>query len=203
VANIIDMFIDTTGSSTLRNDAIFAQAGVLVNQWKVDVLPKLSVLYTFERVSWVDLDEDDGSTGQRTTSTGITLPLPGGDSLTPFPANVAVLVKKITDGGRGRRKGRMYIVAATEPETSSTAPNIQDPTVVTALQTSMNSFLGNVNQDAGTFGYGSRMCVTHILTREPPTKPGVPGAPLTGDHKNVNSLQVDNLLATQRRRLRP
>lgn len=203
VANVLDMEIDTTGSATLRGDAIQNQAGILINQWKTDILPKLSLLYTFEMVSWVDLDEDDGSTGFRTVSGATTLPLPGGDSLSPMPAQVSVLIKKNTDGGRGRRKGRLYLAGVTEPETQSTTPNILDPTVVTALNTSFTAFLGNINQDAGTFDFGSRLVVVHILTRAPVElgkKP--PGAPLTGDFKRVNSMGADSLLATQRRRLR-
>jgi hypothetical protein len=203
VANIIDMQIDTTGSTTTRADAIFDQCGILLNQWHTDILPLLSILYTAQNVSWVDLNSDSGTVGSRNVSGGHTWPTAGGDSLSPMPAQVAVLVRKNIDSIRGARKGRLYLAGVTEPETSSTVPNIVDPTVITTLNTKLATFLTAVNQTAGALEYTSKMAVTQILTYaplEPGQKP--PGSPATGTHHFVKSLVADNLLATQRRRLR-
>lgn len=203
VANMIDMTVDTTGVITDRADAITDQAGVLLNQWTTDILPSLSILYFADSVSWIDLNSETGSVGSRTVSGGNTWPKAGGDSLSPMPGNVAALVHKSTTSSRGARAGRMYLPGVTEPETGSTTPNILDPTVVTALNTKLSQFLGNINQSSPGDGYSSDMCVVHILTRaplEPGQKP--PGSPATGTSSKVSGMTVDTRLATQRRRLR-
>jgi hypothetical protein len=203
VANVIDMTIDTTGVITNRADAISDQCGVLLNQWHTDILPSLSILYFADSVSWLDLNSEDGSVGSRTTSGGHTWPAAGGDSLSPMPGNVSALVHKSTTSARGARQGRMYLPGVTEPETQSTTPNTLDPTVVTALNTKLSAFLGNINQSSPGDGYSSDMVVVHILTRaplEPGQKP--PGSPATGNSSKVSGMTVDTRLATQRRRLR-
>jgi hypothetical protein len=70
-------------------------------------------------------------------------------------------------------------------------------------QTRFTAFLGDTNQTTLSGGdASSEMVVTQILTRAAP-KPGQEiGTPLTGVGRKVNSLTVDPLLATQRRRLR-
>lgn len=203
VANVVDYHIDTTGSTMDRDTAVFNQCGIVLNQWHTDILPLLSILYSAVSVSWVDLNSAAGTVGVRNVSGGHTWPAAGGDSLTPMPAQVAVLCQKNINSVRGARKGRMYLAGVTEPETSSTAPNILDPTVLATLNTKLASFKTNTEQDPSSSAHSSKLVVVHI-TSYAELKPGQkpPGSPATGEYHTVQSFVANTLLATQRRRLR-
>lgn len=197
IANVLDMFIDTTGSSMAREDAIIDQAGVLVENWAGDLLVFQSNQLTFDSVSWVDLDESDGSTGMTTTGGSITLPDPGGSATGALPTNVAGLVRKnLATTGRGFRSGRMFLAGLVESQTTVGNGNLIEPANITTLNAGLASFLGDINQDGTTSTYDSRLVVVHITSRD------ADGRPLTGDSREVGSLIIDQLLATQRRRLR-
>ena len=95
----------------------------------------------------------------------------------------------------------MYVTGMTETFTDGTNANNVEATYLPILQDAFSDFLDNINQtDGGPTVYTSHMCVVHILTRDDPTRPGVPGTPLTGDHTNVSELVVDGTWAYQRRR---
>jgi len=206
VANVVHMKIDTTGSVIDRTNAVNAMAGIVLNEWTDHLLPKQAAAYTAESVSFVDLDSADGSVGSRTQTAEQTWPKPGTGGTLPFPGNVALLVRKNLNGQRGVRKGRMYICGIQEADTVSPAQNELVAAAVTSWQTNMTNWFGSMNQtDQGPLGYNARLCIAHILTREPPSnpnKPWIPGNPLTGVAIEVTSLSVDKTLATQRRRLR-
>jgi len=205
VANVLHYFIDTTGSTKSRETACFEMAGVVINQWKADMMTYVGNAYTFTEVSWVDLDSANGTVGSRTQTATTTLPFSGAYGTSGMPGNVSILVRKNLNGRRGVRKGRIYIVGAIESDTAASLNNTLSPTMVTNWQTKVTNFHGNSNQtDQGPLEYNARMCIAHILTREPPPadKPWLPGNPLTGEAIEVNSLSVDATLATQRRRLR-
>lgn len=193
VANIFDFQIDTTGAVESREEAIEAMAGILINEWCDSVLPRLSSGYSFQGVSWVDLDAADGTTGERTSTSQESLPQTGGQGGDMSTSNTAVLVRKNTVSRRGARSGRSYIGPLSELQVSS---NVLVPAEATAWQTAMNAFLGDTNQGPDFGNYTSAMAVVHILTRDSE------GNPLTGDFTPVSSLAVQGTLATQRRRLR-
>lgn len=193
VANIIDMFIDTTGAAQDRDDAIFDQAGILINEWSDHVLPRLSNSYIAQNVAWVDLDSATGTTGSRNTTGQEVWPQAGVVSSEALVRNAAVLVRKVSTSARGSRNGRMYIGPISE---SQAAASNLDATALAGWQGDMTSFLGNINQAPLPGTYSSEMVVTHILTRD------ADGNPLTGNSTPVSTLAVQQLLATQRRRLR-
>jgi len=210
-ATVLDYFIDTTGGTAGRTEAIDAMAGILINEWNDSLLPVQSSAWVFQKVSWVDLDEEDGVTGERNTSGSITLPKPGAITFNQGSANVAVLVKKVIDRKRGARSGRIYVPGFEEGMTGSTTGNEIQTANLTSWQTKCAAFLGDTNQSGGLVAgqpYDSWMVVSHILTRGPDKVFGgryphtEPGDPLTGEPLKVKSLQVQATLATQRRRIR-
>jgi hypothetical protein len=203
VANVLAYDVQPSSVLEPRHTAIDAMAGILINEWTDSVLPLTNSAYSAESVSWIDLNSEDGDIGTRSSSGGTVWPRAGGALNASMPGNVAMLVRKNVSAARGIKKGRMYLVGVDETSTLNPAQNTLMAAVVTSWQTKMNSFLGDTNQVAGGVGsYDSYMVVIHVLTRNPPTKPGRVGSPLTGQGHKVSSLTVDSLLATQRRRLR-
>jgi len=203
IATIICMHIDTTGTIQQRSDAVAAMAGIVLNQWDQDLLPTICGTYTANSVSWVDLNSATGSVGSRSSTSTHTWPKNGGNTIAASPGNVCALVHKNLTSTRGSRRGRLYMPGVAESFTDPGVPNQLTTSAVTAYNTALTSFLGNLNQTAqGPFNFDARMAVPHILTREAPTKPGVPGKPLTGEGILVTGLTMDGTLATQRRRLR-
>ena len=203
VANIIDMHIDTTGSTHSREEVIPDQAGIILNQWTSDILPNISYAYVAESVSWLDLNSDDGTVGERSSSGGHNWPTPGGFTGSSMPGNVAILVRKLISGGRGSKNGRMYLVGVDESYTFAEFNNIT-ASILATLNTKVSHFLDNINQSVGLNeqNYTSLMVVSHILTRYPPKANQEVGSPHTGIGHGVQNLVVDSTLATQRRRLR-
>ena len=197
VVNIVDMQIDTTGSIMSRETAVFNQAGQLINAWVDQMLPALSDDLVFDSVSWVDLDEPDGSTGSRVTTSEHSLPLPGQSAAGTFPGNVSMLVTKQIEGNRARRNGRMYVAGLNESVTGIGDPNRIEAATVTAFQTRVSDFQSQIESGpAGADSYDSQMVVTHITERD------AEGNPTAGVYSPVVSLIPNALLATQRRRLR-
>lgn len=211
-ANVIDYFIDTTGSWEERADACDKMCGIVLNEVNDSWLPQIVNTWSFLKVSYVDLDQDDGPTGERNTSGAITLPKPGTKSGETMPANTSVLVRKVINRQRGARVGRIYIAGVPELDTTQPVLNVLESTKMAAWQTKMTAFLGDTNQNNQPFlggTYNSWMVVSHITSRGAPktktTKYGpvsYPGEPLTGQALKVTGLAVDSRLATQRRRLR-
>ena len=105
VVNVLDINISDVVNGS-RDDAVATCAGDLINQWADHVLPLVTDEYSFDSVSWVDLDSIDGSTGERSSTDGTTLPEVGGDTGACMPGGVALLVRKIGSGGRRERNGR-------------------------------------------------------------------------------------------------
>lgn len=195
-ANILDFRIDTTGSTESREEAIEAMCGIIINEWSDHVLPQVCAPYTATSVSWVDLDEEDGSTGSRTSTGQETWPKVATRSGTPAPANTSVLVTKVGSSRRGQRNGRLYLAGPPEGEVGT--QNLTS-TYQAAVQASMESMLGNMNQSETTLGeYESYMVIVH--TRDVGT-PGNPDIVFTGS-SDVSALSVSGTAATQRRRLR-
>lgn len=198
VTNVFDMRIFNPGATVTRAESVEDQAGVFVNQWANDILPQMVNNYSFEQVSWVDLNSADGTVGIRTSTGTETLPQAGGSASQPMPTNVATLVRKLTVSSRGARKGRTYWYGANELATEDPNINTILAATVTGFQASWNNFFGNINQDASglLFNYDSRLCVVHITERD------ADGHPTAGVSTDVSAFSVQATLATQRRRLR-
>jgi hypothetical protein len=193
VVNIVDMKIDTTGTPSDRGVACFDQAGIIINEWSDSILTKLAPQYSALSVSWVDLDDAEGSTGERSTTSEDTWPQTGGNASSAFPGNVALRVNKNIIAKRGQRQGRMYLCGIAEGFSSTAEPNMIVPGNVAELNTALASFLGDINQEQGGgvgTSYSSEMVVLHTA------------AGLYTDFSVVQSLTCDQYLASQVRRIR-
>lgn len=196
VSNIWDVNISDLGIGTSRAEAIENHAGQIINAWCELILPALSSEYSFIEVSWLDLDDIDGSTGSRSSTDDFTLPLPGGGSASGLVANVSVLVKKAVSAGRSARSGRAFVAGYPENTTAGDANHV-DPTVLASYQGNWDDFLDAIGEDLdGTIVYSPDLNVVHITARDGD------GHPTEGEGIHVTALQVQSLLATQRRRLR-
>jgi hypothetical protein len=190
-ANVLHFDIDTDIGDA-RADAIRDQAKVLNNEWIDHWAPILNQNVRFDRTSYVDLDSLTGITGDSTqVDAPRVLPSFGAKTADPSAANLAVLVRKNVSGGRSARPGRIYVLGLQEADADG---NNLFPTIASGWQAGMTNWLNAVNQESsglpGGATYSSRLAVTHVPATSPPTF-GV-----------VQSLSVDSLLATQRRRLR-
>ena len=199
VANIIDMRIDTTGSVISRHDAILDQAAKIIDGWDDRIRISQADDLSCNSVSWVDLDEADGETGERSVTSATTWPAVGGGGSAPFSANVAVLITKtLEQSSRNRRNGRMYLCGGAETWTTAGAPNQVDAATRTTLNSNLALFLSGITSENGAFGYDSDMCVVHTRNAGTPENPDI----VFDGNSDVLSLTVQPLLATQRRRLR-
>jgi hypothetical protein len=203
IANVLDYFIDTTGTVADRGDAVAAQAGIIIDAWCDRILPTIADEYVFDSVTWVDLDELDGSTGIATTGDDEVLPQTGaltGAGTDVTAPNVAMLVKKIAPGGgRSTRNGRMYVAGVTEGATSAAGDTILAASV-TIFQAAFSNFLTDTDgtHPVGADIYDASLRVVH--TRK--VSDGPPPVYEFVSSSDVTQLQVQALLATQRRRLR-
>lgn len=197
VANVLDYQIDTTGSTMSREDAVAAQAQDLAAAWQVRIEPIISDELILTSVTWVDLDEADGSTGTFTSGGGVTLPSEGNVASAPFPGNVSLLVRKQIQGNRARRSGRMYLCGIAESFTAVDEPNIVDAANLATINSALAGFRDDTNNlDTLGTAFESFLSVVHVTARDSE------GNPTAGVHSVVSSLAADPLLATQRRRLR-
>lgn len=130
-----------------------------------------------------------GTDGTEDVVGSATTAVVGLKSVSGIPPNVALLVHKRTARGGRRGRGRFYI-----PFAVNTAAITEDgriaPAEVTTLQTAMDTFLTQINTTVGP------MVVLHRTSAPGVDHPTNPGPPST-----VTGLAVDNLVATQRRRL--
>lgn len=188
--NILDMQLDTTGSTVNRAEFAYETAGNILNAW----VDHLAYVYhesaVLNSVDWVDLDSASGSTGSRIATSEHTLPDAGTAEGDPASGAVAALVTKATNSGRGQRNGRFYKVGMAEPMIAG--QNIH-PTSLPTHQDRFDAFFEAINADPGPILDGQRQLVVVHTTGESPT---------TGTYSVVEALVVQERLATQRRRLR-
>jgi hypothetical protein len=184
--NVLDMHIDSEILED-RNENIEDQAKILLNEYYDEIRPEMSVSWTVEKVTFVDLDQADGITGERSTGDSPRVfPAAGTQSASEtVPGSVCALVSKRTTSARGKRSGRMFLPASVEG--AIVGQNLTS-SKVTTLQAAMNAFLTAINQEPGQ--YSSELVVVHITG-------GVPSGT-----DAVTALEVNQRLATQRRRLR-
>lgn len=192
VANVIDCYVDENIPDAGRTEAVITQAEIVRDAWQDQILAITGNAYIFDGIEYVDLNSEDGVTGFLG---------PNGDkddqgqvSAAQLAPNTSLLVTKETASRRGQRRGRMYLVSVPEGEVGD------DGTLTTSWRNScqgtVDAFLEAINTEI--IIASTRMVVVH-WTRGADGKidPDVPGEPT-----DVNSLQVQPLVATQRRRLR-
>lgn len=201
--NVLDFHIDTTGSTVSRTDACTGLAIVLLDKWWQYICSVLTNDYTFQSVSWVDLNSATGPVGQISTTPTNSLPKAGTSGSNGLTGNVAILITKQTATVRGARSGRIYLPGLPETATANGAPNVIAGTSVGPIQTAATAFYNATKlTGGGPTTYDATMQVTHILTYDPPVPPHTHKKPATGEGHGVTALVVNTTLATQRRRLR-
>lgn len=173
-ANVIGGFITGAGTADGLADDI-AQAYI------DNIMPVLASTVTLSGARFVDLRDLDGESGP--VSGAITFPVSGGGGNNGAPPQVAYLVTMVVGGGRTTRNGRMYLPGVNENEVDGLG--VIDSDQVAGMQAAVTGFLQDVTEgDNGDVG--------------------VLGKLSTGDYlmRSVSSGQVQNRVATQRRRLR-
>lgn len=186
-ACIVDMgVVESLGQN--RSDAIHDLAGEIINGWAENILTQQSNEVTLDSVSWVDLATADGETGARASTSDHTLPESGGNASASSTPSVAYLVRKVTSGGRSTRDGRMYVPGLPESHSNEGGAEI-DSSYLAQLQSLVEAFKTRIEKP-GTANYASSWRVVHTVKGREPTA------------TTVNSVIVEQRLATQRRRLR-
>lgn len=198
-ANILDMHIDTTGTTQSREDAIEQVAEDIWNNWCDHILNLQDGNTSVTSVSWVDLDTDEGTTGSISGTTANPLPQNGAVTGQGAPGNVSGLVTKTAPGGgRKTRNGRWYIVGIPEATTDDANANSLTNAAVTAWNSALDSFRTGV-EDPGSATEASRFPV--VLHTENTGTVEDPNIIATG-YNEITDFAMNALLATQRRRLR-
>ncbi len=189
VVNILDMQVDTTGSTTGRSDALFNVAGDILNAWSARILVNQSNQLSALSVSWLDLNTLDGNTGERSGTSANAWPKAG--SLTGtgvMPAMVSLRADKATSGGRGTKRGRIYFAGMREDDTAPGVAMSWTSTIVRDWNAGLALFLQNINdQDAAgiPFDIQRQLVVVHA---------GL------GTFSEVTGLSANPLISTQVRR---
>ena len=161
--------------------------------WKAYIVPNMLDNYSYEGISWVNLNSADGDTGFYPPSV-IGSNVGGGTNGASQPAT-AVLVQKTGGNGRGQRKGRMYLPPPAESAIDENG--FLDPAQRTNLQTAVRRFLSMSESGTGTPAFD--LHVVHFSSPRPPR--GTPDTRV-GTSSKVLDLFVEDRVATQRRRLR-
>lgn len=196
IDNVLDYQVDTTGGTLTREEGIEGYADDIIQNWQAHVLPFLTDNYTVDGISWVDLDQEDGSTGNRPPSVGD--PTNSGTAQASCPPQVCFLVKKSAIGGRGKRSGRLYISGVAEVDCNEDGTLRMDPGQSPALlEAGLEVFRENTEQP-GPVDREGIMVVVHLGPRPAPGQPDN----RVGTYTPVTSLLLDPMVATQRRRLR-
>lgn len=189
-ANIFDMHIDSVGGGG-RDDNVFDQARVMLNEWIDHIAPVTTAAVTLLGCRWVDFDSAGATSGERVDAEGArVMPKPGNvGAAGAAPANVAVLVRKITSSSRANRNGRSYFPGIAE---ASVEGNLLSTAMLANWNTAADDFLAGINQDTNSSfgGYDSRLSVVHEVAGQ------------ATNYSHVTALAPDVRVATQRRRLR-
>lgn len=122
VVNILDMSVLPNGAVEIlpgenpktRAEGIETACRDIADNWVEHMIPNFTSAYTFEGVSWVDLDSLDGSTGFVAPTAGPVAGALGADSM---PPQATLLVTKVEGGRtRGTRPGRWYLSAVRDTD---------------------------------------------------------------------------------------
>lgn len=199
VANVLDFLLVPTAPATRAVD-ISELAEFVVQEWIDEILANLVDNYTATEISWVDLDTEDGTVGAATAGITANFPSSGIGATPAMPGNVAYRVDKRVAAQRGQRQGRMYLVGVPESVTADATPNTVDAASIASINANLADFLDGVNLTAGeTSGWQSTLVVVHTKNlTEPPAEPDI----VFDGTSTVNTLTLDSMLGSQRRRLR-
>jgi hypothetical protein len=167
------------------------------NNWQDHMLANLSQQYVLEAFNWLSLDPDDNNVGtlQPDPAKAVT----GLETNITAPPNVAILIHKNTDNRpRGARDGRSYMGGV--PENLVGANGVVDPGFVAEWNAGLQLFLDGISDDI-TIGAGTSRQHPVVLETTPASRaPGINEVLVNA--REVTSLTLDGLAATQRDRLR-
>lgn len=179
-----------------RADLALRYAGHLLDAWNETIATLLHNTVVLDNVSWVDLDSEEGSTGETSVGFETTGPYAGDRTGFVAPVNTAILATKNVTSARGRRRGRMYIPGMPEAEISAGTLNNN---YVTDANTQLANFLEEVTDPDELSTWGSFLpVVVHTENIGTPENPNI----VYLDDSVITSLRAQSLAATQRRRLR-
>lgn len=198
VANIFD-YSFTFLDSISRDETCLHFSKILLDAWDHHILAEQSNNMTALSVSWVDLDNEDGSSGITTEGQDETWPAVGAGTGNPWSGNVAALITKVAPGGGRRfRNGRTYLCGLDESANDDDS-NELTPTQVGLLDAAFSDFYDDTqgNHDSGiSSSYDSNPVVVHTHEEDDPPVIVVDG------YSTITSFSTQLRLATQRRRLR-
>lgn len=195
VVTVLHYDIGNTAEGVSRRDAIDQAVADVIQNWQSQVMAFLANNYSIEGLAWVDLNSEDGATGIEPPNSGENLT--GIGTGTTLPPNAAILVTKNQEGGRGTKSGRMYLPPLSEAYYDEQGLLVE-PGQLTFQQGKMDTFLANITQAQPPDDYDGHLVVPHV-----PLAPDDEVTAWNGTSSHVTSLTVQQLLATQRRRLRP
>lgn len=186
--NIMDIHLDITDIVPAREQVLLAVAENVGAAWQDHVLEVIGNQYTFDGTSYIDLDSEDGQTGEVAPDPAKNLS--GQGSGAQLPPNCGYLIhKRLESSSRGTRSGRMFLVGIGEGAVDNNGDI--DSGVVTAISEAMEDFKDAVNGEYfSPANYTSNMAVVH--------QPSVGDTSFT----EIESMVCDSRVATQRRRLR-
>lgn len=142
IVNIID--VEVTAEED-RAGTLFVIAGTILDAWADNVLQALHNSYSFDSVSWVDLDTEAGTTGSRTNTVNTTLPETGTNSGGCLPNNAVAVVRKILSGKtRQQRNGAVRLAGVPEDFTIPGQGNFLTNDAVTGYGEALNGFQDDV-----------------------------------------------------------
>lgn len=183
-----------------RPTAIADAASRLSTAWFSNIIPILADNYSYDSVSWIDLNSVTGATGvhTRTPASGTST----GTVSTP-PSSGYLVTKGFVGSGRTFRSGRVFMPGL--PEGAVDEDGIVSSTNRTTVTAAFTAFLAAFNASAPVAGIASCFLVvahspsievTETKTRRVPDPNGVLAASL------ISGFTTDALVSGVKRRVR-
>lgn len=195
--SIIDVSMDETGVS--REEACNALAPDVVRVYQENVCGNLPQGTAFTDCRWLDIDSADGSTGVVGPQPG--QPIAGGGGVSFAPPNVNILAHLQCSHSRGQRNGRKFFPAVAEAEVDN--GGLLTAGIKTLWTNGLNGLRSDIADLSATTFESTAWRVVHVEGHTGVAAPGYPnGYPNAWSSSDVDSISIDALAATQRRRLR-
>ena len=194
VDNVVDVSIDLTGVGATRDDAVDDFNSHICGLWQDAFMPQFTSDLHFLGAHWIDLNSATGRTGELGPAGGHAAQ--GAISNAIGAMATSYLIKKNTTSGRGSRPGRMYMGPAIE-STVDPGGVVQAP-YRDSLTARAVVFRQSILYWTTFPGANAAWRVVHVhkLDKDDP-------GTWTWSSSDVDSVQVDNVVANQRRRQRP
>jgi hypothetical protein len=187
------------GSGADRHTVAAIAAGEVGKAWQQHFIDQVSGAISYTGGSYLDLDSLDGTGGVFGPFSG--LPVNGGTTPGTVAPQNAVLAHKICAHNRRQRNGRCFIPGLSEAGVDNFGRI--DAGIQTGWRTKLNDFLNALNGTGDPVsGADTAIRVVHVTGHADPEGPGKPPRPNAWSSSDVTDIQIDGLIATQRRRNR-